>query len=81
MVHPIALDRVRKGANDVLLADHLGEALWAVAAVKRLLRGHFGECIGGIKRTCQGGDLKLRTGGRRTLRPALQVRTHNPLSP
>jgi hypothetical protein len=37
---PVAFDRVRQGADDVLLAHHLGEALGAVAAVKRLLRGH-----------------------------------------
>ena len=36
----VALDRVREGADDVLLADHLGEALRAVAAVEGLLSGH-----------------------------------------
>ena len=36
-MHPVALDRVRQGAHDVLLTDHLGEALGAVAAVEGLL--------------------------------------------
>ena len=43
VVDAVALDRVREGANDVLLADHLVEALRTVAAVEGLLRGHCGR--------------------------------------
>jgi hypothetical protein len=36
----VALDRVGEGAHDVLLADHLPEALGTVAAVERGPGGH-----------------------------------------
>jgi hypothetical protein len=42
-MHAVALDRVRKRAHHVLLADDLVEGLGPVAAIKGRLAGHRAE--------------------------------------
>jgi hypothetical protein len=52
----------------VFLADHLGEALWAVAAVEGLLRGHCGESNDGscgLKEFGRASEVKTMTVGAR----------------
>ena len=39
-MHGAALDRVREGSDDMLLANHVGERARAMATVERRAGGH-----------------------------------------